>query len=512
MIPHETKATQNLVLIAGSLSSLGGAVRSQSDVAAWGLFEKRDVNSLSRVVSARTLDGYKIRAKLALSYPRPLLPSEAEEVMMKYARAYASLVECELSNGNLPWDDRELLDRVVEKVTDLPKSRIRIIGLHVWQKGALSSGSLKAINPGLEGSPTVPAMQAVQAPRSSTPAVGSQPAITVRAPAARSLTPAFGYRSATPGGGIPAMQQTPPGGVAALAPEPGIPASRVTSPAMPTARAPAPRAPATPAVSGSMPAMGAINDLPATMDHESISTPNQPAVSSQAFMAGHPSSAAHRAVTAPPPASATHYAVSAAPVDASPAPSSARMVSGVVPAVETRILRSKSGFMMALEQCQESQGTLVGAALAAPVRDSAAAVLFSVLDAANAWLPDPLSLLDGRVDADTQQGLVGEACVCVSYLLYEALARTSIPQMLAIEVVQSACVQALMGKPMPVSEISRYLATESPREEFTARVCTLLGIRETPDMQKKVEATLRFLRQEVRLCADKVQQRLLKTG
>jgi hypothetical protein len=499
-------------------------------VAAWGLFEKRDVNSLSRVVSARTLDGYKIRAKLALSYPRPLLPSEAEEVMMKYARAYASLVECELSNGNLPWDDRELLDRVTEKVTDLPKSRIRIIGLHVWQKGAVSSGSMKAINPGLEGSPTVPAMQAVQPPRGSTPAVGSQPAVTVRAPPARSFTPAFGYRSATPGGGVPAAA-TPPGGVAAQAAEPS--SGRVTSPAMPTVRAPAPRSEGAPAVSGAMPAMaGAISDLPATMAH-GASTPNQAAVSSRHVIAGHPSSAAHHAVTVPPPSSANyavtapppssanygappassgHHAVAAAPVDSSPQPPSSRMVSGVVPAVETRILRSKSGFMVALEQCQESQGTLVGAALAAPVRDSAAAVLFSALEAVNTWLPDPLSLLDGRADPETQQALVGEACVCVSYLLYEALARTSIPQMQAIEVVQSACVQALMGKPMPVSEISRYLATESPREEFTARVCALLGIRELPDMQKKVEATLRFLRQEVRLCADKVQQRLLKTG
>jgi hypothetical protein len=477
-------------------------------VAAWGLFEKRDVNSLSRVVSARTLDGFKIRAKLALSYPRPLLPSEAEEVMMKYARAYASAVECELSNGNLPWDDRELLDRITEKVPDLPKSRIRIIGLHVWQKGAVSSGSLKAINPGLEGSPTVPAMQAVQASRSSTPA-GSQPAITVRAPPARSLTPAFGYRSATPAGGMPAAH-TPPGGVVAPTSEPEPSPHRVTSPAMPAARAPASRGQG-PAVSGSMPVMGAVSDLPSTMAQSGVSTPNQPAVSSRPLVAGHPASAMHHAVTAPPPSSGAHHVVSA-PVDSSPAPSSSRMVSGVVPAVETRILRSKSGFMLALEQCQESQGTLVGAALAAPVRDSAAAVLFSALDAANTWLPDPLSLLDGRVDPETQSSLVGEACVCVSYLLYEALARTTIPQMLAIEVVQSACVQALMGKPMPVSEISRYLATESPREEFTGRVCALLGIRETPDMQKKVEATLRFLRQEVRLCADKVQQRLLKTG
>lgn len=487
-------------------------------MAAWGLFEKRDVNSLSRVVSARTLDGYKIRAKLALSYPRPLLPSEAEEVMMKYARAYASAVECELSNGNLPWDDRELLDRMAEKVSDLPKSRIRIIGLHVWQKGAVSSGSLKAINP--DNNPTVPQMQAVQAPRSSNPAgPGSSSAtgaaVTLRAPPARSLTPAFGYRSATPGG-MPAMQ-TPPGGVAMPPAEPT--AGRVTSPAMPTVRAPA-STPQAPASSGSMPSSGRV-DLPATMGQSAVSTPGQHAVT-QPLIAGHPASARHAVVTAPPssnyavtgppPASSGQHAVATPAVDSSAMPASARMASGVVPAVETRILRSKSGFMLALEQCQESQGTLVGAALATPVRDAAAAVLFSALDAVNTWLPDPLSLLDGRVDEDTRSGLVGEACVCVSYLLYEALARTSIPQMLAIEVVQAACVEALMGKPMPVSEISRYLATESPREEFTARVCTLLGIRETPDMQKKVDATLRFLRQEVRLCADKVQQRLLKTG
>jgi hypothetical protein len=493
-------------------------------VAAWGLFEKRDVNSLSRVVSARTLDGYKIRAKLALSYPRPLLPSEAEEVMMKYARAYASAVECELSNGNLPWDDRELLERIAEKVTDLPKNRIRIIGLHVWQKGAVSSGSLKAVDPG--SSPTVPQMQAVQAPRSSNPAgagssSGSNAAVTMRAPAARSMTPAFGYRSATPGGGVQAMQ-TPPGGVAVPASQPEPASGRVTSPAMPTVRAPAstPRSPQVAAVSGSMPAMGAV-DLP-TMSQSAASSPGQYAVTPP-LIAGHPASASHHAVTAPPPSSqqaattpppatSGQHAVAQAPVDSSPMPASARMASGVVPAVETRILRSKSGFMLALEQCQESQGASVGAALATPVRDSAAAVLFSALEAVNTYLPDPLSLLDGRVDEETRSALVGEACVCVSYLLYEALARTSIPQMLAIEVVQAACVEALLGKPMPVSEISRYLATESPREEFTARACALLGIRETPDMQKKVDATLRFLRQEVRLCADKVQQRLLKTG
>lgn len=521
-------------------------VRSPFDVAAWGLFEKRDVSSLSRVVSARTLDGYKIRAKLALSYPRPLLASEAEEIMMKYARAYASAVECELSNGNLPWDDRELLDRLAERVSDLPKNRIRVIGLHVWQKGAVSSGSIKAV----EGNQTVPAMQAVQ-PRSNTPA--SVPGVTVRAPAPRSFTPAY-PRGATPAQGTPGASVPP---TLSSAPPNSVPTA---PPIPPSTGSPTMRAPI-PTVSGSMPAMPrvTVTEQSAVAPPSGTSASGTPAArppmsppvagpSAQRYPAGAPTRPAmnipnHSGVNvaagavAPPASAQQSVAVQAPPSSAQgPAPSApnvtgaasadgaqraqgamppaSRMASGVVPttSADARAPRSKSGFMLALEQCQDSKGTLVGAALAAPVRDAAAAVLFSALEAINPWLPDPLKLLDGRVDPETQRGLVGEACVCVSYLLYEALARTSIPQMLAIEVVQAACVEALMGRPMPVSEISRYLATESPREEFTGRACALLGVRETPDMQKKVEATLRALRQEVRLCADKVQQRLLKTG
>jgi hypothetical protein len=63
---------------------------------------------------------------------------------------------------------------------------------------------------------------------------------------------------------------------------------------------------------------------------------------------------------------------------------------------------------------------------------------------------------------------------------------------------------------MPVSELSRYLATESPREEFSGRVCTLVGVRETPEMQQRVEAHLRSLRLDVRSCIEQIEQRLLR--
>lgn len=183
----------------------------------------------------------------------------------------------------------------------------------------------------------------------------------------------------------------------------------------------------------------------------------------------------------------------------------------MVPAVEPRIVRSKSGFLLALEQCHAESGDEMGRAMAQPIRDAAAAVLLATLESIHASLPDPLALLDGRADPDLRRRLVGEACVCACYVLYEALIRTSLPQMSSIEVVQGACVHALRDEAMPVSEISRYLATESPREEFSGHVCALLGVRESAEMQQRVEASLRSLRLDVRSCAEQIEQRLSRT-
>jgi len=184
------------------------------------------------------------------------------------------------------------------------------------------------------------------------------------------------------------------------------------------------------------------------------------------------------------------------------------MVSGVVPAVEPRIVRTKSGFQVALEQCSGDSAQDVGQGLAQPVRDAAADVLFGTLGALHGSFNDPLSLFDGRADEELRRGLIGEACVYVCYVLYEALTRTSLPQMQSILVVQGACMQALMDQTMPVSELSRYLATESPREEFSGRVCALFGVRETPEMQQRIEAHLRALRLDVRSCTEQIEQRL----
>jgi hypothetical protein len=424
------------------------------------------------------MDGYKVRAKLALSFPRAVNSAEAEEIMMQYARAFAAAVECELSNGDLPFEEQELYQRLTDQVQALPKKNVRLIGLHVWHKGAVSSRSMLAVQP--EGSPTVPAMPAVSQTRErAVSPAGAHTATTVKPPEGR----AGGPSSAAPNRPSLSSQSSatlqPPiaASPAARSPAASSPAARVTAPATPAAR-PAPPTPGLPA-------------RPA---------PTAAGASSTRYSAGSPRAAAAALPSKP--------AAPMSPAQSASFPAAARMVSGVVPAVEPRIVRSKSGFSLALEHCTGDSAEEVGRGLAQPVRDAAADALLGTLGALQGTLSDPLSLLDGRADEELRCNLVGEACVYVCYVLYEALTRTSLPQMQSILVVQGACVHALMDQTMPVSELSRYLATESPREEFSGRICAIFGVRETPEMQQRVEAHLRALRLDVRSCTEQIEQRL----
>jgi hypothetical protein len=444
-------------------------------VAAWGLFEKKDVQTLNRVASARTMDGFKIRAKLALNFPKPVSNAEAEDVMMQYARAYASIVECELSNGDLPFEEHELHQRLTDAVQALPKKNVRLIGLHVWHKGAISSRSMLAVKP--EGKATVPAMPAVSTSqtREKTGAPASHTATTVKPAASQSAIP-----DSAPHSGPASVRS------AVTVPAPSDAASNRPAPEYVSRPAPtAARAPAQPPISArAMPPTSAASGLTTKPTQVNI-----PAVNSRA-----PTQTSMAAATARPGSTASMPA--------------SRVVSGVVPAVEPRILRSKSGFLLALEQSTAETGDDVGRAMAQPIRDAAAGLLLATLDAVHASLSDPLALFDGRADPDQRRALIGEACVCVCYVLYESLTRTSLPQMQGIQVVQAACVHALSDKNMPVSEISRYLATENPREEFSVRACQLLGVRETTELSQRVEGALRSLRIDVKTCAEQIETRL----
>jgi hypothetical protein len=448
-------------------------------VAAWGIFEKKDIQSLNRVASARTMDGYKIRAKLALNFPRPVGNAEAEDIMMQYARAFAAVVEGELSNGDLPFEEHELHQRMTEAVQALPKKNVRLIGLHVWHKGAISSGSMLAVK---EGKATVPAMAAVSTSQTREKTRTSSTAHTATTVKPDPRAEADPMSAAAP--------SSARGQSAVTVPAPQSPPSAQRMPAAPTASSGAMRAPA-PAVTKPAPPpqpapptqrATAVN-IPATR----LSTVSMPAVSATNPTLSMPATTAKSGASTP-----AHN----------------RMISGVVPAVEPRILRTKSGFLVALEQTTAETGDDVGQAMAQPIRDAAAGLLLATLDTLHGTFADPLALFDGRGDPSLRHSLIGEACVCVCYILYESLTRTALPQMKAIQVVQSACVHALSEQNMPVSEISRYLATESPREEFSGHICATLGTRETTELQQRVDTALRGLRIDVKTCAEQIEKRL----
>jgi hypothetical protein len=367
----------------------------------------------------------------------------------------------------------------------LPKKNVRLIGLHVWHKGAVSSGSMLAVK---DGKATVPAMQAVSTSqtRERTAPSSAHTATTVKPEARGTPAPMSAPASGPQSAPMSAAPSSVRGAGAVTVPAPdAAQQAAATRAAPPNAARPVAQATplSTPAVTRPAPAM-----------HGAPAQPQRPPTSVNIPVSRAP------ATTLP--------AVSARSTASMPA--AARMISGVVPAVEPRILRTKSGFLVALEQTTAETGDEVGKAMAQPIRDAAAGLLLATLDALHGTIADPLSLFDGRADADLRRSLIGEACVCVCYILYESLTRTSLPQMQGIQVVQAACVHALADKNMPVSEISRYLATESPREEFSTHVCGLLGCRETAELQQRVETSLRGLRIDVKTCAEQIELRLTR--
>jgi hypothetical protein len=445
------------------------------------------------------MDGFKIRAKLALSFPRPVGNAEAEDVMMQYARAFAAAVECELSNGDVPFEEHELHQRITDAVQVLPKKNVKLIGLHVWHKGAISSRSMLAVQP--EGKATVPAMQAV-----STSQTRERTSSQAAAHTATTLKPEA--RSGAPDSGSVEVSEPPSMRGAVTVPAPATPGAPRTPTANPqrapiTPSAGPQRTPTTPAMRAPTPTMTAA----AATAARAVTVASMPAAHMPA--AHVPAAHVPAGNVARPPVQHTPAAPAVSGArPATQATSATRVMSGVVPAVEPRIVRTKSGFLVALEQTAADTGDDVGRAMAQPIRDAAAGLLLSTLDALHGSFPDPLSLFDGRADPELRTALIGEACVCVCYVLYESLTRTSLPQMQGIQVVQSACVHALADKNMPVSEISRYLATESPREEFAARTCALLATRETPELQQRVDAALRGLRIDVKTCSEQIEARL----
>jgi hypothetical protein len=340
---------------------------------------------------------------VSLNFPRALTQSEAEEVMMLFARGFAATIETELCGGHLPFDNMGLHQRITDVVKVIPQHRVRVSGLHVLRDEAVPS---------------------TEKPSSSTnPSLGPAPPSSWR------------------GSSLPAPSGWPGNSVhtSTVPPVSGFASAYSAPPSERTSQAP-----------------------------RSLETPH----------------AAH--------------------------------ASGTVPRVTQRAARTESGFVNAASApVAEMRSEAVGRTLASALRGAAASLLLAALDATHDFIDDPLRFLDGRVDRELRSALIKEAYACVAYVLHDALSRAGVPQTLAAEVVQCAGRHAATSDAFPSGEINRYLAlgnTRGARDEFSTRVCALLGVPEPADMAVRIDLTLRGIQRDVALCSERICERLLRTG
>ena len=157
----------------------------------WSLFEKREIESLSRVLTARTLDGYRVRLKLAVNFTRLLSEAETEALAQSYAAALQAALEVEMCEGRVPLSDFELHRVLTEQVREVPPHRVRVNGVHLVDGGKTSSASMPAVRPPPSGAPAVsgarrfrypsdlPLSQVPVSPSIAAPSVSSRPAMPV---------------------------------------------------------------------------------------------------------------------------------------------------------------------------------------------------------------------------------------------------------------------------------------------------------------------------------------------
>jgi hypothetical protein len=172
-------------------------------VGRWSLFEKREIESLSRVLTARTLDGYRVRFKLAVNFTRLLSEAETEALAQRYAAAFQAAIEVELCEGRVPLSDFELHRLITERVQEVPPHRVRVNGVHLVDPGTNSSASMPAVRPAPSGAPGTSSTRRFRNP-------SEQPLSQV--PVSPSLAaPSMSHRPASPVSGFVRAKPEPAG-------------------------------------------------------------------------------------------------------------------------------------------------------------------------------------------------------------------------------------------------------------------------------------------------------------
>jgi hypothetical protein len=116
-----------------------------------------------------------------------------------------------------------------------------------------------------------------------------------------------------------------------------------------------------------------------------------------------------------------------------------------------------------------------GQTFSPPLRDSTAAILLTLLLAADPTATDRLELLEGRSLTPILPQLRREACACLTAALFKALVAASFSRAAAAELAEAACREALAPDPMPASEVQRYVGSAAPVRDLAHRAAAILG-------------------------------------
>ncbi|HEY6080903.1 MAG TPA: hypothetical protein VIW29_18945, partial [Polyangiaceae bacterium] len=132
---------------------------------------------------------------MAVNFTRLLSELETEALAQSYADAYRAVIEVEICEGVLPFDDVSLHRLLTERVQDVPPHRVRVNAAHVVAPGSSSSGSLPAMRAPLSrgsSAPSAPPFRSVPARRSASGFARSAPlresSFMRAAPAAQTAT------------------------------------------------------------------------------------------------------------------------------------------------------------------------------------------------------------------------------------------------------------------------------------------------------------------------------------
>lgn len=189
----------------------------------------------------------------------------------------------------------------------------------------------------------------------------------------------------------------------------------------------------------------------------------------------------------PPPARPSGFVSRATPSPGtSVVPSRPGAQSAVVPTTQPPVApsrppglpqaRSRTLWATALASCPTGANTgRIGQLLSAPFRDSVAQLVLQCAIALEPASTDRLALLRDRTMDRAMSLVVSAAGACLGAALYRVLVAAPLPQRDALEIVETACREALGSDAADAETLGRYMASDSPLRDLARRAAAALG-------------------------------------